>query len=86
MYDTRPFHFAAARKPKPVRLPIDIARRQGAAALTKLMAEEMIEQVAAKGDCTIDNLRAAGFTASEITELHYEARQLAARRFVREVA
>ncbi|MCX5513445.1 hypothetical protein C3941_23655 [Kaistia algarum] len=82
--DSRHFAFAPAPRPKPVKTPVEIARKLGPAAMTKLMAAEMVEQVALKGDCKVDDLRALGFTAGEITELHFDARQRAGKLFVRE--
>jgi hypothetical protein len=84
--DSRHFVFAPAPRPKLAKTPVETARKNGAAALTRLMADEMVEHVALKGDCKIEDLRDAGFTAAEITDLHFDARQQASKRFVREVS
>jgi len=64
--------------------PAEKARRTGTVA--KALADEMIEREAASGNCTVDDLAYAGFTAAEITEHAHEAREIARRSAVRETA
>lgn len=50
------------------------------------MAEVMVERESGSGGCTVDDLASAGFTAAEILEYTDDARKLARRSSVREVA
>jgi predicted aspartyl protease len=63
---------------------LDVARRTGKVA--DLMAAEMIDFTATKGDCTETDLLDAGFTAGELAMHRFDARKLAEQRFTRQAA
>lgn len=85
-HDIDPFAGFKALPPLKQLTPVDKARMTGKPGpMVALMAKEMIEKRALKGDCTTDDLKMAGFKQAEIDLHGMEARQ-AAMRLVHEAA